>query len=341
MSVPVRHSLPRFRTVPRFGSLKNGSCKLVMNGTYRGSICNGTSVLTDGIIPALRIDSSSLWASQLLTMEQSRTERIVLSFELENQVYDCVELAVVNCPQRNWNASMINIYSDTSFRPERESESLGILEANYVLSNTSCDYLVKFYVSFMPVNTSYFNIEFPVHTSNNYVFVGEISFFNADGILNSNSTHIDQSTSSTTTQQESQSTKTAAITVSMLIIILTSTLVVLAVLKALWYLRKYKRKQETTISNICNIQCQNNSAYQETKFEHKYEDKDIKCLENSAYSNVKHGADQTSEYLDSHECTKQQYRADNSQHLVSERNDYEEITCVVFNIDSQTETVYI
>ena len=127
---------------------------------HRGSICNGTSVLTDGIIPApsnVSNDSGSLWASQLLTLSQSN-KRIVLSFELENQVYDCVELAVVNCPQRHWNASMINIYSDTSFRPERMNDSLGTnVKADYVLSNTSCDYLVKFYVSFKPVNSSYFN----------------------------------------------------------------------------------------------------------------------------------------------------------------------------------------
>ena len=80
-------------------------------------------------------------------------------------------------------------------------------------------------------------------------------------------------------------------------------------------------------STLYNIQCQNNSAYQETKFKYKCEDKDIKCLENSAYGNIKHGVDCTSECLDSHECTKQrEYKADNSQHpqVVSEGSDYEE-----------------
>ena len=79
-------------------------------------------------------------------------------------------------------------------------------------------------------------------------------------------------------------------------------------------------------STSCNIQCQYNSAYQETKIKYKSEDKDIKCLENFAYDNIKHGVDCTSECLDSHECTKQQYKADNSQHpqVVSEGSDYEE-----------------
>ena len=133
-----------------------------------------------------------------------------------------------------------------------------------------------------------------------------------------------------TAHQGSQSIITAVIIMVsiMLIVILISTLVVVAVLKALFY-SKYERKQEITVNNIGKIQCQNNSANQETKFKYKCEDKDIKCLKNSAYGNVKHRvdyniSDRSDECLNSHECTKQQYRADNSQHLVSERNDYEE-----------------
>ena len=159
-----------------------------------------------------------------------------------------------------------------------------------------------------------------------------------EGILNGSSTHTDLSMSSTftTTHQGSQNIITAVIiTVSiMLIVIFISTLVVVAVLKALFCSKKYKRKLEITVNNIGKIQCQNNSANQETKFKYKCEDKDIKCLENSAYGNVKHGvdhniSDRSDECLNSRECTKQLYRADNSQYLVSERNDYEE--CVYHN----------
>ena len=183
--VPIRHPLPNARTKSVFGSLENGNCSSLIlgpstpDGIHRGSICNGTSVLNDGIIPALRnvsSDSRSLWAAQLLTMEQSKIEQIVLSFEVENQVYNCIELSVFNCPLRHMTASRINIYSDKSFRPERVEASLGTNEVNYSLSNASCDYLVKFYVSFTSVNSSYFNIEFPALTSENSVFVGEVSF---------------------------------------------------------------------------------------------------------------------------------------------------------------------
>ena len=178
VSIPIRHSLPTRRTVSVFNSSTNGNCS---STSMRGSICNGTSVLNDGIIPALSNvsdDDGSLWAAQLLAMKQSRTQRIVLSFEVENQDYDSVELAVFNCPQNlmQMNAT-VSIYSDTSFRPERANDSLGTnIRANYLLSNTSCEYLVKFYVSFMTVSSSYFNIEFPALTSVNYVFLGEVSF---------------------------------------------------------------------------------------------------------------------------------------------------------------------
>ena len=190
-SVPIRHSLPDFRTVSMFGSSEDGNCSSVItyynnsphHRIFRGSICNGTSVLNDGIIPALgkvSDNSSSLWATQLLIMRQEGKLPIILSFEVENQLYDCIELAVFNCPGRHMNASRINIYSDTSFRPERENASLGIsIKANHLLSNTSCDYLLKFYVGITPeVTSSYFNLEFPGLTSENYVLVGEVSFLN-------------------------------------------------------------------------------------------------------------------------------------------------------------------
>ena len=187
VSVPIRHSLPNHRAQSLFGSSITGKCSAPPHaGTNRGSICNGTSVLNDGVIPALNDvsdNNESLWAAQLLTMRQRKDIRIVLSFEVENKFYDCMKLAVFNCPERAMNASRMNIHRDTSFRPEREDDSLGTnITANHSLSNTSCDYLLKFYVSLMSeVNSSYFNIEFPSLKSENYVFVGEVSFLTGAG----------------------------------------------------------------------------------------------------------------------------------------------------------------
>ena len=185
VSVPTRHSLPNNRLIPMFGSLKNGSCSSAVSSAYRGGICDGTSVLNDNIIPALNVsdDSKSVWASQLLTMKRGSNGPIVLSFEVENQFYDCIALAVFNCPERGMNASIFNIYSDISFRPERSNVSLGNeIKANHSLSNYSCEYLLKFYVSSQSTQSSYFNIEFPNYTEViSHVFVGEVSFFSGAG----------------------------------------------------------------------------------------------------------------------------------------------------------------
>ena len=199
VSVPIRHSLPDARTESEFGSSENGNCSSVIHNStdhriYRGSICNGASVLNNGVIPALSNisnDSSSLWAAQLLTMKQvAHNIPIVLSFEVENQSYNCIQLAVFNCPDENMNASRVNVYNDTLFRPERppirgeSTVSLGeIIKANHSLKNTSCDYLLKFYVSFMSeVTSTFFNIEFPAISSKvNHVFVGEVSFLSGAG----------------------------------------------------------------------------------------------------------------------------------------------------------------
>ena len=119
-----------------------------------------------------------------------------------------------------------------------------------------------------------------------------------------------------------------------MVVILISTLTVVTILKVLLHLRKYKRKHD--ISNNRNIQCADNSPYQETKYD--CEAKNIICIENSAYSNVKHDHEVDNiQCLDSQEChSKQQCKADhdNSQHL--ENINYKE--CVL-HVDLEAEAV--
>ena len=199
VSIPIRHSLPDTRTVSKYGSSEDGNCLHVRRSSdhsdiiYRGSICNGTSVLNDGVIPALSNisytnDSHSIWAEQLLIMKHESNLPIVLSFEVENRSYDCMQLAIFNCPNKQMNASRVRVYRDTIFRPQRpplpnKTVPLGDMIKDHVLSNTSCIYLLKFYISFMSnVTTPYFNIEFPAFSSAlNYVLVGEVSFLSGTG----------------------------------------------------------------------------------------------------------------------------------------------------------------
>ena len=97
-AVITRHNLPQNRLKPVFGSQNNGSCtssNTSLNGSF---VCIGTSVLNDGIIPALDgITINSLWASKLFTLNGTRG-RIVLSFEVDSDSHDRMELAVFNCP---------------------------------------------------------------------------------------------------------------------------------------------------------------------------------------------------------------------------------------------------
>ena len=96
VSHPIRHSLPTQVLQPLFGSRATGRCTSIT-----GNVCSGTSVLSDGIIPALSGISNcpqSEWADQLFTMK-SRDARIVLSFEVEPVNHDRLELVVFNCPE--------------------------------------------------------------------------------------------------------------------------------------------------------------------------------------------------------------------------------------------------
>ena len=144
VSHPVRHSLPQ-ELENLYGSDINGRCTSVSGAN--SDICSGTSVLNDGVIPALSGvgDSTSQWAAQLFTMRRSGTNSIVVSFDVQPATYDCVELAVFNCPERGIYAPSVIVYVDTgSFLPERSSDNLGFQNTIKNLSGTSCDYLLKF-----------------------------------------------------------------------------------------------------------------------------------------------------------------------------------------------------
>ena len=161
----------------------NGRCTSICGDN--NNICNGTSVLNDGLIPALSgvsEDPQSQWAAQLFTMGRamSGTARIILSFEVERAIYNRVELAVFNCPERGIYTPVINVYVDFSFRPVRDNDgTLTNFITNQSLPSTSCDHLIKFCVQFSgAVSVPYFNLEFPHQDNSNssFVFLGEVTF---------------------------------------------------------------------------------------------------------------------------------------------------------------------
>ena len=169
VSRPIRHSLPPELESGLFGSPVNGSCSSI-SGT--NNECDGTSVLNDGILPALSgvsSDPASQWANKLFTMRRSGTEQIVVSVELPSGTHNRVELTVFNCPQ--WG-----IYTP---RIIVEIGGLDIITANATLPDKSCEYLLKFCVRFNGgVGAPNLKLMFPNQNNSDFVFLGEVTFLN-------------------------------------------------------------------------------------------------------------------------------------------------------------------
>ena len=180
---PIRHTLPS-QLMSVFGSDVNGRCTSI-SGTG-SNICNGTSVLNDGIIPALSgvsQENNSEWAAQLFTMRRQGNERIIVSVEVPPTCLNSVQLTVFNCPQQGIYAPVVNVYSDSSLRSEI-NDSLPANESitNETLIATSCDHLIRFCVDFGSVFTlPYYILEFPYQNNSDFVFLNEVTFSNLDG----------------------------------------------------------------------------------------------------------------------------------------------------------------
>ena len=188
----TRHTLPQNRLESLYGSNKNGSCSLKNNiGIGERVSCDGTSVLNDGIISALDGVSSNLtpkWATELFTLRRpTPTARIILSFEVDSDNHDRMELAVFNCPEMGISLPLVDVYFDSSFRQDRNgtNQPLGNLILQSQLMDTSCDHLLVFCVQYPQISaapTRYINLEFPfsdiISSTGTFVFLGEVTFLN-------------------------------------------------------------------------------------------------------------------------------------------------------------------
>jgi hypothetical protein len=158
----------------------NASCTEFFAG--RNNTCSGTSVLNDGIIPVLEgINTANpgTWASQLFTL--TGTSGIIrISFEVDSDNHDRMELAVFNCPEMGIGLSSVRVYFDESFRLDRNDDTLGTLIMESQLTATSCDRLVYFCVKYNTTQspTQFINLVIPTSSSADYVFLGEVTFLN-------------------------------------------------------------------------------------------------------------------------------------------------------------------
>ena len=161
-----------------YGSQNNTGCTNVSQSLNGIPVSPGTSVLNDGCIPTLDGISSnetSSWATELFTLSGERG-RIILSFEVDSMDHDRMKLAVFNCPDMGINSPVVDIYFDSSFRPNRigRSLSLGDFNTESQLVGTSCDHLLGFCVKYntsVDTPTHYVNLVFPgaSQTTSKYV----------------------------------------------------------------------------------------------------------------------------------------------------------------------------
>ena len=177
MSQPIRHTLPPELESDLFGSPVNGGCSSL------SEICNGTSVLNDGIVPALSgvsDEPTSQWAKELFTMRRQGTDRIVVSFEVPIGVHNCMELTVFNCPERGIYAPQVTVYVTDALRIVGPQDAAGLsMIADEALPNISCEYLLKFCLPFRTsTGNPYLNLVFPYQSNSDFVFLGEITFLN-------------------------------------------------------------------------------------------------------------------------------------------------------------------
>ena len=177
----TRHSLPQSRLVSVNGSQVNANCSNITGSN--NNICAGTSVLNDGVIPAVDT-SNTAWASQLFTLDANRRV-VTLSFELESENHDRIALAVFNCPRIRIGFSSISVYFDSSFRPDRDDSALGTFITDSQVTDTSCDHLLEICVKYdttLPP-TQFINLQIPISASSDYVFLGEVTFLNGGSDL--------------------------------------------------------------------------------------------------------------------------------------------------------------
>ena len=176
---PIRHTLPSPELESGlFGSPMYGGCS---SDSLSGAICNGTSVLNDGIIPALSgVQDTASWANQLFTMRRQGTNRTVVSLEIPSDPHNRMELTTFNCPERGINTPQVTVYIsfDNELKILRPQDPPGLMMiADEILPNISCEYLWKFCVQFT-ASTPYLNLVFPYQDNSSFVFLGEVTFLN-------------------------------------------------------------------------------------------------------------------------------------------------------------------
>ena len=182
------------------GSSATGHCSNVSNNEFTSTCTDPTSsVLFDGVIPALTGLDGDMWASQLLTLQRTNSSTIEVAFIVTvMQNLERVELVMFNCPE--WGISVQSISL-------RDNDHIVIGSSGDLNSITSCDSLVRLCVPATAINPLVVRVQFDLGTGSNWVHLAEVKLYDDSSTCPPNTTIITVSTT-----QEMTAATTAALT---------------------------------------------------------------------------------------------------------------------------------
>ena len=144
-----------------------------MDGTRTTCLQPTSSVLFDGCIPTLTGLDCNMWASQLLTLQTTRSLTTVIFDFTDTPGYDRVErveLVMFNCPQ--WGTGTnIHLTGATA-----RDQFFNVFTSTSVSSITSCESLVRVCLS-ANVSLPLIGLRFDLDQDSNWVHLAEVNLY--------------------------------------------------------------------------------------------------------------------------------------------------------------------
>ena len=155
------------------GSSPTGNCSNVsMDDTQTACLQPTSSVLFDGRVPTLTGLDGDMWASQLLTIQTTRSTTVYFDFT-DTPGYDRVErveVVMFNCPQWGIGTTTIELNGATA-----RGQHFIVLDVTSVSSLTSCESLVRVCLS-APVSRPVIGLQFFLDQDSEWVHLAEVTF---------------------------------------------------------------------------------------------------------------------------------------------------------------------
>ena len=163
------------------GSSPTGNCSNVsMDETITTCLQPNSSVLFDGCVPTLTGLDCNMWASQLLTLQSTRSlttmrslTNVIFNFT-DTPGYDRVErveVVMFNCPQWGIGTTTIELNGATA-----RGQVFDIFSLTSVSSLTSCESLVRVCLS-ANVSRPVIRLQFTLDQDSDWLHLAEVNFY--------------------------------------------------------------------------------------------------------------------------------------------------------------------